>query len=237
MKGLFLLTVSALLPAALHAQGNYTICDTTEFCICHDGSVATHTYVFNPCAPGLSLGMFFCGGDVPEGLFATVFNGPSSADPVYGTLGAPGPWDGEYYLSTHPSGALTLWLNYTTPSELSCQTGDYTPLVFWVAPFQWTPFPPQFDCSGAGSSCFPTVLGDRAGVAIPNVSYFEGCLQISGGGFIGVIELFDLGGRIIERKRVQGAERVPVRASLAPGLYVAVLRNGATASSHRIAIP
>jgi hypothetical protein len=227
--------------ASLYSQGSFIICDTTEFCICHDGSEELFYYTFNTCVPGHSIYLAFCGGDVPENLLATIFNGPNAGAPIFETLGSPGPWDGSSYMSTDPSGGLSVRWYFTFASELSCANGDLGPIVFYVfsAPIQ-PPLPPPLtwvDCTNIGSSCLPTSLGDTSPSSAPHVTYAQSALHFPRVGFHGEVEIRDLSGRIIDELRANGEEQLILRSSLPSGLYVVVLRSPSGTASRPIAVP
>jgi hypothetical protein len=233
MRTFLIVVVLALLSVQLHAQGTYNICDTTEFCFCHDGSAAQYTYVFHSCLAGESIHLVICEGIAPPDVFMTVWNGPLGS-PSFGTYSSVTPWDGISFVSTHPSGSLSLTWTYGNASEQSCANGDYPPIILTVfsAPLQALPSQPQtwIDCSNAGASCLTTGLSSFQGRSEVQVTYLNGALHFPGNGFTGEVEVLDLSGRVIERLRSQGEGHLAIMASLSSGVYVATF-HGATGTS------
>ena len=241
MKALVLAALLVLIPFALQAQGSYTICEMTEFCICNDGDAAVHMYTFHPCQAGWITFLTFCGGDFPQNLTTAMFDGPNGVFPAMGQLGPGAEWQGVSYIASIFNGSLTLRLAYMDASELSCSNGDYGPLVVRVSagPPGTPPSPPApaVDCTDFGSSCFPTSVGQLVSSTAPLVGYAHGALQIGTAEYHGEVEVRDLSGRLVERHRMNGEGQRPIRASLTSGMYVVVLRGIAVSASQLIAVP
>lgn len=235
MKPLAAALVLLVSAPLLQAQTfEYTICDTMEVCICHDGSEAAYTYSFVPCEPGQVVSLAYCCGEFPEGTFITVFSGPSVASPVLGTFMQASSFGAQQFISIDPSGVLTLRMTVSPASAFSCTNGDYPPLVIGLySGFPQPPPPPPIPppvCPLDAACCLTTGLHAERRAMDRLFSVHDGALHSLSEPYSGVVELRDISGRLLEEQRWSGEKSRRIDATLIPGVYLIILRAESTES-------
>lgn len=230
----------SLLVSTACSQGNCVICDTTEVCICHDGSAELYTYVFIPCQPGQRVTLAYCCGIIPDGSFVSVFDGVTIAAPVLGIYALASAFGAQQFAANNPTGALTLRVSYSPTSTLNCASGDYPPLVIGLysglpQPPPPPPVPPVV-CPLPAVCCLTTGVHSSPQLLANAFTWSQGAMHCSLAGFVGETELYEASGRLLESHRWRGETVHPVGYVMSKGAYLLVLRSGERTESRLLMI-